>query len=65
MCVIVTPSLATLTSASLQQGGKFKMQLKTLKEMRDRTYREDGRRAIKKTQDKAGNSISIVCELFA
>lgn len=65
ICVMVIPSLATLMFASFQQGGKFKMQLKTLKEMRDRTYREDGRRANKKTQDKAGNSVPIVCELFA
>lgn len=64
ICVMVTPSFPTLMSASLQQGGKFKRQLNAVKERRDTTYREDSRRAIKTTQDKTGNSIPIVRELF-
>jgi len=60
---MVTPSLPTLMSASLQQGGKFKRHLNTLKEMRERIYSKDGRRAIKKTGDKIGNSIPIIHEL--
>lgn len=61
---MVSPPLPTLMSASLQQECKFKGQVNTLKEMRDRKYRENGRRTIKKIQDKTGSSIPTVCELF-
>lgn len=65
-CAMITTSLLTLMSVSLQQGGKSKRQLNTARERRDPLPGSHTQRIelSKKAQDETGNSISIVYELF-